>query len=88
MHPLARSRDRLCFEIRVELGSPPQDGLLPPLAGMVPPLVEKIPLSSSGDFIGAVWLTVGETTIQDPFLYLLADLPPSCGFYWAGWTDR
>ena len=35
--------DRLCFEIRVEVGSPPQDGLLPPLAGMVPPLVEKIP---------------------------------------------
>jgi len=41
--PLAQIWDRLCFEIRVELGSPPQDGLLPPLVGMVPPLVEKIP---------------------------------------------
>ena len=41
--PFAQIWDRLCFEIRVELGSPPQDGLLPPLAGMVPPLVEKIP---------------------------------------------
>ena len=31
-------------------------------------------LSSSGDLIGAAWLAVGETTVPDHFLYLLADL--------------
>ena len=45
--PFAQIWERLCFDIRVELGSPPQDGLLPPLVGMVPPLVEKIPLVDS-----------------------------------------